>query len=1589
MESSRFRSESSLPQRLVATVDSFTGRRWLLPLICEWFEHTHERVFLLTGEPGAGKSMVAAWLAGYGPVPADSTSKTQLAYIRASIKAVHFCVWASGSTAPSACAENIANQLTRQVPGFADALAASLKDRVQIMGAVYANEINAGSSVTGVHIENLNLAALSQEDSFDLALRNPLKNLYAKGYSQPMILLIDALDETLGRTRPGGEEGINLASLLAKLDDLPDQVRVIATTRPDRRVLKYLGSARRCDLIEQAPPTVDDVRSHSFDRLAWLEGERREILATRIAAAAQGNFLYVHLVLADLATRLPILDNLESVSFPVGLTGYFRDFLNRELGADEDKWAQEFGPVLGLIAVAQRVGFTKAQLEGITGREVEQTLRKCVQYLDGELPDGPFRPFHRSFAQFLLDDTGNMDYRLDAARMHDKIINYYWNACRDDWRRCDDYGLNNLASHLFELQDLGRLHALIDEQWIQVRYERRNYAYDGFLADVDLLWRLAELKNGEPRGRLGKVPHLAEEVRCALCFASINSLVATSSADQIAKFVSQCIWTPFQGLLHARHIPNSKARYEALAGLIPHLSEPQLSEAFRHAMAAARKFENPEESFQILIGLCPQVPQTLRTEAFIHAVVAANKLTNKNRIIETGNYTHWTTIQTENRNKAFHALGEMLVALFPQLPPGSPLLEQFKAACDREDEKTRTQRLFDFLSHLPKSSPELSADTGTGNQLGDDDPKATGFTTTLLDSKQSETLVEIVLAPICIEDGCERAWTLIAFSQSSVDSSCATAIRDALQALSRTTYNDYEMGQAIAEAITRLSPYVAKKLPVEMLAIVRGIANDDGKAKALSSLAPYLPESLLDEEMVIVTSIGHGRAAEALAGFAPSMNEPFLDQAISVVGEIDGDWGRAKALCAMAPSLPVPLLLRALKIARGLGNDHARLKALIALIPRLPEALLAETASVLTPLVQEALAITRSLSDWQKQRDALTALVPYLSVDLLGETLSWVCKMDWDWAKCEILLALPPNLPSPLLRDALAIVRSLSDTGAQVSALTALAPCLPESLLAEALAFVGQLGQDKSKVAGLAVLAPRLTQALLPEVLAIARNLGTDETRAEALATVSPYLPDSLVEQALAWVGQMSQDKAKATALTALAPRIPQTLLSEALATVRSLGADETRIECLSAVLPYLPDSLVEQALAWVGQMEQDQIRAVGLVALVPKLPSLLLPEALALTRGFGVTERQVDVLTAVIPYLANDLLGETLEWIREMGRAVGWSSYSYVVRALTALAPHLPSALLPDALTVAFELEKSGSYWYCPKSLRILLFFRLSDLVPEPLRNSALTKAYEVAKEIRDSDYYELSSDIENLCTLARMLPAEEGSDIYLRLIGMAKNTSAGRNYSEWLASARVGALAKVFTYMDGALLDETLLSVAVAATLECSHDLLPGGGHTQLMSGGEYLQVNPWAILGLYFSADRLSAIYPWSVVLDYIAEPLLPKALALARTHKNEEWLFTLVPRLPLSILPEALLAAQEIGGKAILARLVARYPDIFAKLSPSDLYPAFRDTIKEMAMLDRKVFLQQLRTLYPIIEALGGQRAAGGITQAIRVVGHWWP
>jgi hypothetical protein len=216
----------------------FTGRTWVFQAIHTWLTRLDgSRYFLLTGEPGCGKTALAARLSQFSrgeAVPPEGCA----GFTHGFLSALHFCSARDSFMVDShtfVC--SLAQQLRAKYPAEYAAPVKDVADRPSnVSGQAYVVTAHDGSKVAGMyvehlHVETLVLSGLTPQEAFNQRIRNPLENLYNSGFDKPITILVDSLDETLSR-----EHGVTIAHLLSRLEQLPPQVRFILTSRPDRRV---------------------------------------------------------------------------------------------------------------------------------------------------------------------------------------------------------------------------------------------------------------------------------------------------------------------------------------------------------------------------------------------------------------------------------------------------------------------------------------------------------------------------------------------------------------------------------------------------------------------------------------------------------------------------------------------------------------------------------------------------------------------------------------------------------------------------------------------------------------------------------------------------------------------------------------------------------------------------------------------------------------------------------------------------------------------------------------------------------------------------------------------------------------------------------------------------------------------------------------------------------------------------------------------------------------------------------------------------------------------------------------------------------
>jgi len=248
-----------------ANTDRLTNIDWVFREIDEWLSNpTSSRYFLLIGEPGTGKSFIANRLAQFSTGEANPPSDCpRLA--QGVLHATHFCrVSNSASIDPGSFAGSISLQLGEKIPEFALALKDIGEKAINIDVHARVGVAKPGSNVEGMHIENL---VSNGQEAFNRVVMDPLRIIYSTGYSHPVVILVDALDEALASSSEN-----NIVDLLARTQGLNGQVRFILTSRSQPYVLERFKDARRLDLIADKPQVIN------LKTLVWL-GRKEEALA--------------------------------------------------------------------------------------------------------------------------------------------------------------------------------------------------------------------------------------------------------------------------------------------------------------------------------------------------------------------------------------------------------------------------------------------------------------------------------------------------------------------------------------------------------------------------------------------------------------------------------------------------------------------------------------------------------------------------------------------------------------------------------------------------------------------------------------------------------------------------------------------------------------------------------------------------------------------------------------------------------------------------------------------------------------------------------------------------------------------------------------------------------------------------------------------------------------------------------------------------------------------------------------------------------------------------------------------------------------
>jgi len=430
--------------------NDFTGRDWLFEAIEKWLLRSSTHSMLITGDPGAGKSAVAAQLVRISgqqvSSPASASSLIDC------VSAYHFCHDRDDVTLnPLRFVKHLSTQLASKYPEFAAKLAtqSDSQARVIINARQEVDTVGGNAVVQNVVINQIEFGAFtSARDAFDNLIRLPLQQLYESAQLRgPLLIVVDSLDEALTYDR---DIENTIVGVLRHSRPLPPNVFFLLTSRRTSRIDPALRESS-IDLILDAPDNTADVEGYCLARFEKLLIANSAAVAKRIAQASNGNFLYAKFVVDDLLRRATLPQNIDEIELPTGLYEIFQRFIERDLITDITNWQKLYRRLLGYLAVARGRGLSRDQLLSLTGLSdslLDDALVTCLPYLRGNPPSGPFELYHLSFREYLLT---NPEHSVYPAEANFTTATWLYDANRGHWGDCgDEYAIRHTVRHLSE-----------------------------------------------------------------------------------------------------------------------------------------------------------------------------------------------------------------------------------------------------------------------------------------------------------------------------------------------------------------------------------------------------------------------------------------------------------------------------------------------------------------------------------------------------------------------------------------------------------------------------------------------------------------------------------------------------------------------------------------------------------------------------------------------------------------------------------------------------------------------------------------------------------------------------------------------------------------------------------------------------------------------------------------------------------------------------------------------------------------------------------------------------------------------------------
>ena len=356
----------------------FVGREWIKKDINGFLKENSKGYFFIKGGPGTGKSAIAAQLV------------KESGYVH------HF---------------NIRSESNNNARKFYKNVCAQLIGRYKL----------DHDSLSDEETENANF------------LTTTLFNQITQEHNEPIIIVVDALDEVDQKERQAGVNILNLP------DTLPKGFYIIVTLRTNSDVKlprnDGIKDPKEIEIIQDSEQNLSDVEKYLKKKIKlkgiqnFIESQKKksfneESFIKLLKEKSQGNFMFLKYVLNDIA--LGKYQDKDIDSIPVGLEKYYENHWEMMSEVDKTGWADYKMPTIIALAVAkspinidQISRFSKVKDESKTFKvlkEWAQFLHKEKYDVKGKL-ETRYRLYHASFQDFIkkLDEISESGVDLKEA----------------------------------------------------------------------------------------------------------------------------------------------------------------------------------------------------------------------------------------------------------------------------------------------------------------------------------------------------------------------------------------------------------------------------------------------------------------------------------------------------------------------------------------------------------------------------------------------------------------------------------------------------------------------------------------------------------------------------------------------------------------------------------------------------------------------------------------------------------------------------------------------------------------------------------------------------------------------------------------------------------------------------------------------------------------------------------------------------------------------------------------------------------------------------------------------------------------------